>query len=131
MSCDNVVDAKEVLENTSSEFPQQKVCFIADELTHGQGKFVTLVVVVQTMGIDCPVDLHFEEEDEIDNHELSLGTRFLMRWSLAVCLMDLFLGYFWHLTAKGFCHRNGMSTLWHHYGRSLASGNQFWRCKEH
>ncbi len=38
---------------------------------------MTLVAAVQTMGIDCPVDLDIEE-DEIDNHELSLGARFLM-----------------------------------------------------
>ncbi len=90
---------------------------------------MTLVAVVQTMGIDCPVDLHIEEEDEIDNHELSLGARFLMGWCLAVCFMDLCLGYFWHLAAKGFCRRNIMSTLWHHHGRSLPSGNQSWRCQ--
>jgi hypothetical protein len=129
MSCDNVVDAKEVLEKASSEFPLQKVYFIADELAHGEAELVTLVAVVQTMGIVCPVDLHIEEEDEIDNHELSLGARFLMGWCLAVCFMDLCLGYFWHLAAKGFCCRNSMSTLWHHCGRSLASGNQSWRCQ--
>ncbi len=39
---------------------------------------MTLVAAVQTMGIDCPVDLDIEEEDEMDNHELSLGARFLM-----------------------------------------------------
>jgi hypothetical protein len=60
---------KEVLEKACSEFPLQKVYFIADELAHGEAEFVTLVAVVQTMGIDCPVDLHIEEEDEIDNHE--------------------------------------------------------------
>jgi hypothetical protein len=125
MSCDNVVDAKEVLEKTSSKFPLQKVYFIADELAHGEAEFVTLVAV----GIDCPVDLDIEEEDEIDNHELSLGARFLMGWCLAVCFMDLCLEYFWHLAAKGFCRRNSMSTLWHHRGRSLASGNQSWRCQ--
>ncbi len=89
---------------------------------------MTLVAVVQTMGIDCPVDLDIEE-DEIDNHEFSLGARFLMGWCLAVCFMDLCLGYFWHLAAKGFCRRNSMSTLWHNHGRSLASGNQSWRCQ--
>jgi hypothetical protein len=52
MSCDNVVDAKEVLEKASSEFLLQKVCFITDELAHGEAEFVTLVAVVQTMGID-------------------------------------------------------------------------------
>jgi hypothetical protein len=65
---------------------------------------VTLVAAVQTMGIDCPVDLDIEEEDEIDNRELSLGARFLMGMVFGSLLfLDLCLGYFWHLAAKGFC----------------------------
>ncbi len=70
---------------------------------------MTLVAAVQTMGIDCSVDLDIEE-DEIDNHELSLGARFLM----GILLGSLLFG-FWHLAAKGFCHKwhaNPLASSW-------------------
>jgi len=59
---------------------------------------VTLVAAMQIMGIYCPLELDIEE-DEINNHELSLGARFLMGMVFGNSLL------------------------------SLSSGNQFWRCR--
>ncbi len=96
-SCDNAVDAQEVTEKTCSGFPPSKVCFIAEEFTHGKGESVTPVAALQTIGIHCPVDLDIEEEDEIDNHELSLGSRFLT----GMVFGSLLLGFVFGLLASG------------------------------
>jgi hypothetical protein len=96
-SCDNVVDAQEVTEKTCSGFPPPKVCFISEEFTHGKGESVTPVAALQTIGIQCPVDLDIEEEDEIDNPELSLGSRFLT----GMVFGSLLLGFVFGLLASG------------------------------
>ncbi|CAM6035090.1 unnamed protein product [Sphagnum compactum] len=97
-SCDNVVDAQEVTEKTCSGFPPPKVCFIAEEFTHGKGESVTPAAALQTIGIHCPVDLDIEEEeDEIDNHELSLGSRFLT----GMVFGSLLLGFVFGVLASG------------------------------
>ncbi|CAM6058238.1 unnamed protein product [Sphagnum tenellum] len=96
-SCDNVVDAQEVTEKTCSGFPPPKVCFIAEEFTHGKGESVTPGAALQTIGIQCPVDLDIEEEDEIDNPELSLGSRFLT----GMVFGSLLLGFVFGLLASG------------------------------
>ncbi len=85
---------------------------------------MTPVAAVQTMGIDCPVDLHIEEEDEIDNHELSLGARFLMGMVFGSLLFGFVSGL---LLASG--SQGLLPQKWHHHGRSLPSGNQSWRCQ--
>ncbi len=90
---------------------------------------MTPVAAVQTMGIDCPVDLHIEEEDEIDNHELSLGARFLMGMVFGSLLFGFVSGLLLASGSQGLLPQNGMPTLWHHHGRSLPSGNQSWRCQ--
>jgi hypothetical protein len=96
-SCDNVVDAQEVTEKTYSGFPPPKVCFIAEEFTHGKGESVTPVPALQTIGIHCPVNLDIEEEDEIDNPELSLGSRFLT----GMVFGSLLLGFVFGVLASG------------------------------
>ncbi len=76
---------------------------------------MTLVAAVQTMGIDCPVDLDIEE-DEIDNHELSLGARFLMGMVFSSLLYGFLSGLLLASGNQGLLpqkwHANPLASSW-------------------
>ncbi len=77
---------------------------------------MTLVAAVQTMGIDCPVDLDIEEEDEIDNCELPLGARFLMGMVFGSLLFGFVSGLLLASGSQGLLpqkwHANPLASSW-------------------